>query len=61
MDNDVFLPALANHNRALRQISAASKYCKMVFSDDWLFLRCLEEMVALAEAHPTVGIVGASG
>ena len=30
----------------------------MVFSDDWLFPRCLEEMVALAEADPSVGIVG---
>ena len=61
LDNETFLPALANHNRALRQISPVSKYCKMVFSDDWLFPRCLEEMVALAEAHPTVGIVGAYG
>ena len=61
LDNEAFLPALANHNRALRQISPASKYCKMVFSDDWLFPRCLEEMVALAETHPTVGIVGAYG
>jgi glycosyltransferase involved in cell wall biosynthesis len=61
LDNETFLPALTNHNHALRQISPASKYCKMVFSDDWLFSRCLEEMVALAEAHPTVGIVGAYG
>ncbi len=61
LDNETFLSALANHNRALRQISPGSKYCKMVFSDDWLFPRCLEEMVALAEAHPSVGIVGAYG
>ena len=61
LDNETFLPVMANHNRALRQISPASKYCKMVFSDDWLFQRCLEEMVALAEAHPSVGIVGAYG
>ncbi len=61
LDNETFLPALANHNRTLRQISPASKYCKMVFSDDWLFAHCLEEMVALAEAHPSVGIVGAYG
>jgi glycosyltransferase involved in cell wall biosynthesis len=59
LDNETLLPALANHNRALRQASPASKYCKMVFSDDWLFPRCLEEMVALAEAQPSVGIVGA--
>jgi glycosyltransferase involved in cell wall biosynthesis len=59
VDNTTLLPALANHNHALRQISPASKYCKMAFSDDWLFPRCLEEMVALAEAQPSVGVVGA--
>ncbi len=58
IDNTTVLPAIANHNHALRQISPASKYCKVVFSDDWLFPRCLEEMVALAEANPSVGIVG---
>ena len=61
VDNETFLPALANHNHALRQISPVSKYCKMVFSDDWLFPHCLEEMVALAETHPSVGIIGAYG
>lgn len=61
LDNEKLLPAIANHNHVLRQISPASKYCKMVFSDDWLFPRCLEDMVALAEAHPSVGIVGAYG
>lgn len=61
LDNETFLPVIANHNHALRQISPASKYCKMVFSDDWLFPRCLEEMVAVAEAHPSVCIVGAYG
>jgi hypothetical protein len=33
----------------------------VVFSYDWLFPRALEEMVAVAEAHPSVGIVGAYG
>lgn len=61
IDNATLLPAIANHNHALRQISPASKYCKVVFSDDWLFPRCLEEMVALAEANPSVGIVGSYG
>jgi len=58
-DNQQFLPVAANHNAAMRQLSPASKYCKMVFSDDWIFPRCLEEMVAMAEAHPSAGIVGA--
>ena len=60
-DNTKFLPVLANHNLAMRQISPTSKYCKMVFSDDWIFPRCIEEMVAAAEAHPSAGIVGAYG
>jgi hypothetical protein len=31
----------------------------MVHADDWLFPECLAQMVALAERHPSVGIVGA--
>lgn len=60
-ENDQFLQVIPNHNLALRQISPKSEYTKMVFGDDWLFPRCLEEMVALAEEHPSVGIVGAYG
>ncbi len=62
LDNQEFLnPAELNHNHALRQISPASKYCKMVFSDDWLFPRCVQEMVAVAETHPSAAIVSAYG
>jgi glycosyltransferase involved in cell wall biosynthesis len=57
--NAQFLEAIANHNAALRQISPDAKYCKVVFSDDWIFPECLERMVALVEEYPTVGIVGA--
>jgi glycosyltransferase involved in cell wall biosynthesis len=60
-DNDHFLRAVPNHNLALRQISPESKYCKVVFADDWIFPRCLEEMVSVAEEHPSVGIIGAYG
>src|ERR1700745_1608598 len=60
-NNQKFLNAVANHNHALRQISPESKYCKVVFGDDWLFPECVERMVALAEANPSVGIVGAYG
>jgi len=60
-ENREFLRAVQNHNHALRQISPESKYCKIVFADDWIFPPCLEEMVALAEEHPSVGIVGAYG
>jgi glycosyltransferase involved in cell wall biosynthesis len=57
--NRTMLPALANHNAALRQMSPDSKYCKVVFADDWIFPDCLSEMVGLAEQYPTVGLVGA--
>ncbi len=60
-DNQQFLRAVPNHNVALREISSESKYCKIVFADDWVFPRCLEEMVSIAEKHPSVGIVGAYG
>jgi glycosyltransferase involved in cell wall biosynthesis len=58
-ENEKFLSAIANHNNALRQISPASKYCKVVFGDDWIFPECLEKMVAVAEQYPTVGLVSA--
>ena len=58
-ENQEFLRAIPNHNESLRQISLESKYCKVVFADDWLFPRCLEEMVAVAEENSSVGIVSA--
>jgi len=61
VDNQKFLRVVPNHNLALRQISPGSKYCKMVFADDWIFPRCIEEMVSVAEEHPSVGIVQAYG
>jgi glycosyltransferase involved in cell wall biosynthesis len=60
-NNSEFLRVIPNHNLALRQISPASKYCKMIFADDWMFPECLERMVAVGEEHPSVGIVGAYG
>ena len=56
--NESLLDIIANHNRAFRLISPASKYCKVVSADDWLFPDCLTQMVRLAEANPSVGIVG---
>jgi glycosyltransferase involved in cell wall biosynthesis len=60
-ENREFLRAVNNHNRAFRQISPESKYCKMVFADDWIFPHCIDEMVSVAEEHPSIGIVGAFG
>ena len=59
--NKQLLPIMENWNLALRKISPESKYCKVVHADDLLFFRCLEQMVSLAEAHPTVGVVGSYG
>jgi glycosyltransferase involved in cell wall biosynthesis len=61
IESEQFRDAIPNHNFALRQISPRSKYCKVVFGDDWIFPDCLAKMVALAEAHPSVGLVGAYG
>jgi glycosyltransferase involved in cell wall biosynthesis len=54
-----FLDIIPNHNRAMQQISPDSKYCKVVLGDDWIFPRCLEQMVSAAEAHPSAGVVSA--
>jgi glycosyltransferase involved in cell wall biosynthesis len=57
MRRDELVPQLRNYNLALRTISPESRYVKIVQADDAAFPRCLEEMVAVAEAHPTVGVV----
>jgi glycosyltransferase involved in cell wall biosynthesis len=54
-----FLGQVPNYNFALGQIAADTRYVKMVQADDAIFPRCLAEMVALAEAHPTIGVVSA--
>jgi glycosyltransferase involved in cell wall biosynthesis len=56
---DVFVGAIENQNRAVREISPESKYTKVLHADDWLFPECLERMVDLAEDNPTVGVVSA--
>ncbi|MCB0190835.1 MAG: glycosyltransferase family 2 protein [Anaerolineae bacterium] len=57
-NNTEFLTQMQNWNHAMRQVSPESCYCKVVHADDWLFPDCITQMVALAEQHPTVGIVG---
>lgn len=56
--NEALLDIIANHNRAFRLISPDSKYCKVVSADDWLLPECVMRMVDLAEAYPSIGIVG---
>jgi hypothetical protein len=57
LHNEALLPQLRNYNQALRRISPHTRYLKMVQADDAIFPRCLEEMVAVAEANPKVGVV----
>lgn len=52
-----FAGQIPNYNRALRCISPDSRFCKVVQADDWIYPRCLEEMIEMAERHPSVGIV----
>lgn len=52
-----FLDQIPNYNRALGEASPEAKYIKMVQADDKLLPGCLSKMVALAEAHPAVGVV----
>jgi glycosyltransferase involved in cell wall biosynthesis len=54
---DRFLTQIQNYNFALEQMSVHASYCKIVQSDDWIFPRCLSEMIAAGEQHPSAGIV----
>jgi glycosyltransferase involved in cell wall biosynthesis len=54
-----FLDQVPNYNFALRHIAPDTRYVKLVQADDTLFPRCLTEMIALAEAHPSIGVVSA--
>jgi glycosyltransferase involved in cell wall biosynthesis len=56
--NKEFVGVMENHNIALNLISPQAKYCKVVCADDFIFPECLTRMVELAEANPSVGIVG---
>jgi glycosyltransferase involved in cell wall biosynthesis len=55
---DASLSRIENFNHTIHQLSDESQYCKVLHADDWMFPECLERMVELAEAHPSVGIVG---
>jgi glycosyltransferase involved in cell wall biosynthesis len=56
---DEFVSADANANRALRAIDPDAVYVKLVHGDDWLYPRCIERMVEIAEASPSIAIVSA--
>lgn len=57
--NDEFLGQVENYNAGMSAISPDSVYTKIVEADNWILPRCIDEMVALSEAHPSVGLVSA--
>ncbi len=57
-DYPEFVDVIESHNRAFRLVSAPSKYCKVLSGDDSLFPECIEKLVDVAEANPSVGVVG---
>jgi len=52
-----FVSGDANANRALRKIMPDSRYVKIVHADDSIHPECIAKMTALAEGHPSVGVV----
>jgi glycosyltransferase involved in cell wall biosynthesis len=53
------LSQVRNYNAALTEISGASKYCKMVQADDFIFPDCLRLMVRAFEQSESIGLVSA--
>jgi len=49
----------ANYNRALRQISPMTHYCKIVQADDHMLQGGLAALVAVARKWPTAGLISA--
>ena len=56
--NAEFLSMPQNFNHAFRQVAPDAAYCKVICADDWILPGCIRKMVALAEQHPSVGVVG---
>jgi glycosyltransferase involved in cell wall biosynthesis len=56
--NDHLLPMIANFNRAATLVAPETKYLHFLCADDLLFPDCLSRMVEVAEADPSVVLVG---
>jgi glycosyltransferase involved in cell wall biosynthesis len=52
-----FVSQLQNYNRALAEVSDASRYCKIVQADDYIFPQCLELMIQAFEQSESIGLV----
>lgn len=55
--NPAFVGQVANYNGALRHVADNAAYVKLVQADDCIFPECIERMVAVGEAHPSVSII----
>ena len=56
---DQLLPQVANYNRALEHVDPNAEWCKIVQADDWISVRCLEQMVRVGKLDDRIGLVGA--
>lgn len=56
--NDHTLPMIENWNRALELMSGDSRYCRVLHADDTMHRDYLERTIAVAERHPSIGVVG---
>jgi glycosyltransferase involved in cell wall biosynthesis len=57
-NNQDFVGVIENHNIAFGLISPASKYCKVVSADDYIFPDYLTRIIEVAEVNPNIGIIG---
>ncbi len=56
--NSSTIPVIRNWNLAVSFASPKSSYIKILHADDSLYPDCLTKMVAVAERHPEVGVIG---
>jgi len=51
------LSQVQHYNAVLAEISEASRYCKVVQADDWIFPECLRLLIEAAEQSQSIGLV----
>ena len=51
------LSQVPHYNAAVAEISGASRYCKVVQADDWIYPECLRLLMEAAEQSENIGLV----
>jgi len=51
------LSQVPHYNAAIAEISADSRYCKVVQADDWIYPECLRLLMEAAEQSENIGLV----